>query len=147
MNTAKVTEGNDVWFVARVLRPDNVILSRDVIDTTGSPNPDALQIRIYDISRDSLGTGANGRQVHSANLASDALDNNLLTATPSASLTNDGYWDGLDDTGYNFIYQLAFDATKYEAGHRYMAEFAFETSDYGTIRWAQAFYVSSMLST
>lgn len=147
MSTTQVTEGNDIWFVARVLRPDNVVLARDAISGSGGSNTDAFQVRVYDITKDSLGTGTNGRQVHSADAADNALTSILLTATDSAALTSDGYWNGLDDTGYNFRYQLAFDSSKYEAGHRYMAEFAFETTSYGTIRWAQSFYVRSMLST
>jgi hypothetical protein len=147
MDIQEVTEGNDVWFVARLLRPDNVILSRDAIAGSGGSNTDAFQVRVYDVTKDSLGTGANGRQVHTEDVADNALTSILLTATTSASLTNDGYWNGVDDVGYNFIYQLAFDSSKYEAGHRYAAEFAFETTSYGTIRWAQAFYVRSLLST
>lgn len=143
-----VIEGNDIWFVARVTRPDNVVLSRAEITGGGAgTNADALQIRVYDISKDSLGTGTNGRQVHTENLADNALTSILLIATSSDALTNDGYWNGLDDTGYNFRYRLEFDSGKYEAGHRYMAEFAFETTGYGTIRWAQDFYVRSLLST
>jgi hypothetical protein len=153
MDITEVTEGNDIWLVARVLRPDNVILARDAIDTTGSPNPNALQVRVYDISKDSLGTGADGRQVWSEDIASDALTSNLLTATDSSALTNDGYWNGLDDEGYNFIYRAKASGTTpgtthfaYEAGHRYQIEFAFETTSYGVIRWAQQFYVRSMLA-
>lgn len=147
MSTTQVTEGNDIWFVARVLKPDNVVLGRDSIDGSGGSNTDAFQVRVYDISKDSLGTGANGRQVHSEDRADNALSTILLIATSGGVLQNDGYWNGLDDTGYNFRYQLAYDSTKYEAGHRYMVEFAFETTQYGTIRWAQDFYVRSMLST
>lgn len=147
MSTTQVTEGNDIWFVARVLRPDNVALARDAISGSGGSNTDAFQVRVYDITKDSLGTGTNGRQVHTENFADNALTSTLLIATESAALTNDGYWNGLDDTGYNFRYQLVFDSGKYEAGHRYMAEFIFETTSYGRIRWAQAFYVRSMLST
>lgn len=146
MSNTEVTEGNDIWFVARVLRPDNVVLARDAIDTTGSPNTNAFQVRVFDISKDSLGTGTNGREVHNEDIDSSSLTSILLIATATAALTNDGYWDGLDDTGYNFRYQLAYDSSKYEAGHRYMAEFAFETTSYGIIRWAQSFYVRSMLS-
>ena len=142
-----VTEGNDIWFVARVLRPDNVVLARDAISGSGGSNADAFQVRVYDISKDSLGTGVNGRQVHTENIADDALTSILLTATSSSALTNDGYWNGLDDEGYNFLYRLEFDSGKYEAGHRYMAEFAFETTSYGTIRWAQDIYMRSLLST
>jgi hypothetical protein len=143
-----VIEGNDIWFVARVTRPDNVVLSRAEIAGGGAgTNADALQVRVYDISKDSLATGVNGRQVHTENLADNALTSILLIATSSDALTNDGYWNGLDDTGYNFRYRLEFDSGKYEAGHRYMAEFAFETTGYGTIRWAQDFYVRSLLST
>ena len=99
------------------------------------------------ISKDSLATGVNGRQVHTENIADNALTSILLIATSSDALTNDGYWNGLDDTGYNFLYRLEFDSGKYEAGHRYMAEFAFETTGYGTIRWAQDLYIRSLLST
>ena len=147
MSTTQVTEGNDIWFVARVLKPDNVVLGRDSIDGSGGSNTDAFQVRVYDITKDSLATGVNGRQVHTENIADNALTNILLIATSGGVLTNDGYWNGLDDTGYNFRYRLEFDSGKYEAGHRYMAEFAFETTGYGTIRWAQDFYVRSLLST
>ena len=105
MSNTEVTEGNDIWFVARVLRPDNVVLARDAIDTTGSPNANAFQVRVFDISKDSLGTGTNGREVHSEDIDSSSLTSILLIATATAALTNDGYWDGLDDTGYNFRYQ------------------------------------------
>jgi hypothetical protein len=142
MQTTDVTEGNDIWFVGRVLRPDNVILSRDDIASSAT----ALQVRVYDLSRDSLSTGANGREVHSADFADGALTTLLLTATSSSPLTNDGYWDGVDDVGYNFKLQLAWDQAKYEAGHRYQIEFAFLTDSYGSIRWAQQFFVRSLLA-
>jgi hypothetical protein len=125
-----VIEGNDIWFVARVRRPDNVILSRDDISGSGGSNSDALQIRIYDISKDSLGTGTNGRQVFQSNQA----DN------------NDGFWNGLDSEGYNFIYRVRASGAAYTAGRRFQAEFAFETTAYGTIRWTEMFYVKSALS-
>jgi hypothetical protein len=141
-----VIEGNDIWFPARVTRPDNIVLSRFDITGSGGSNTDAFQVRVYDISRDSLGAGSNGRQVYSQDLADDALTSNLLIATSSDALTNDGYWNGLDDEGYNFIYRLRFDGAIYEAGHRYAIEFAFETNNYGAIRWSQDFYIRSMLS-
>jgi hypothetical protein len=46
MDIQEVTEGNDVWFVARLLRPDNVILSRDAIAGSGGSNTDAFQVRV-----------------------------------------------------------------------------------------------------
>lgn len=146
MKTKSVKEGNDVWFVARLLRPDNVILARDAISGSGGSNTDAFQVRVYDITKDSLGTGINGRQVHGENVADNALTSILLTATDSAALTNDGYWNGIDDEGYNFIYQLAWSNDKYEAGHRYQVEFTLETTSYGNIRWCEVIYFESLLA-
>ena len=141
-----VIEGNDIWFVARVRRPDNVILSRDDISGSGGSNSDALQIRIYDISKDSLGTGTNGRQVFQSNQADNNLSDVLLTATSGSALTTDGFWNGLDSEGYNFIYRVRASGAAYTAGRRFQAEFAFETTAYGTIRWTEMFYVKSALS-
>ena len=153
MDITEVTEGNDIWLVARVLRPDNAAVARDAIDTTGSPNPNAIQVRIYDVTKDSLGVGANGRQVWSEDITSSNLTGYLLIGTATDALTNDGYWNGIDSVGYNFIYRAkASGATPgtthfaYEAGHRYQAEFALETTSYGVIRWAQQFYVRSLLA-
>jgi hypothetical protein len=155
MNTQEVVEGNDVWLVARVLRPDNVVVSQ-----TDLASSDALTVRVYDITKTSLSTGLNGRQVLNKSYASGAAGDYVLLATSSSALLTDGYWNGIDDTGYNFRYRLEVtndnggtegeDWVSLEAGHRYHVEFSISTpngaSGFGDIRWSQQLYVRSLLS-
>lgn len=154
MNTHEVTEGNDVWLVARVLRPDNVPVSQADL-ASGS---DAVEVHVYDITTASLGTGANGRQVLNKTIAQGAAGSIVAIATGSTPLLNDGYWNGYDDSGYNFIYQLEVtdasggqegtDYVELQAGRRYQVEFTIRTgsNSYGDIKWGQQLYIRSLLS-
>lgn len=151
MKTSSVPEGNDIWFVSRLLRPDNVIVSQADINA----GADAFQVRVYDMTKPSLGTGQNGREVLFKSYNKSAITTILLTATDSSALTNDGYWNGIDDEGYNFIFPLrnsggtaGTDSFPFEAGHRYQVEFMLDATSagYGKIRWAEQFYVESLLS-
>ena len=154
MNTQEVVEGNDVWLVARVLRPDNVPVSQADL-ASGS---DAVEVHVYDITTSSLGTGANGRQVLNKTIAQGSAGSIVVIATGSDPLVTDGYWNGYDDTGYNFIYQIevsdssggleGVDHVALQAGRRYQVEFTIRTgaNAFGNIKWAQQLYIRSLLS-
>jgi hypothetical protein len=152
MSIQEVTEGNDVWLVARVVKADNIQLSQADLPS----GADVLTVRVYDATRESLATGANGREVLSNSFSQAQAASYILPADSLTNLTNDGYWNGTDDQGYNFLFQLkvtnldggseGVDWVELEAGHRYRVEFSVKTTSDGYIRWPFLLYVRSMLS-
>lgn len=144
MNVTEVTEGNDIYLTARVRLADSTLVdSADFASAAGGDT--VIEVRVFDMTKESLGTGSNGRQVLSDDITKTDIGTYLFD-----TLQTDGYWNGVDDTGYNFRYRAKASGSApvfaYEAGHRYQIEFALLTDSQGKIRWAQQFYVRSLLA-
>ena len=125
-----VIEGNDVYLMARVVTADNTVLTTT---DTGSTN---VTITAFDKSGAGLGR---------------TPDTNVFTlavadSTVIAALSTDGFWDGLDGTGYNFKYRLLYDTDEDNTGlymranHTYLVQCSVVANSsgatFGTIRWA-----------
>ena len=145
----EVLEGNDVFLVSRVVRADGVYLSKADLSTGYGV---VLTISVYDLGNRSI-TQGNVFQVSNTGAEIAAGVTGLFVATNATSLSTDGYWDGLDTTGYNFRYRLLFDSTgatgpNLEGGKRYRVECELvTTTGFGTVRWAHVVAVRSLLST
>ena len=147
MQYTEILEGTDAWLAARLLRPDQLNLCQADISTSGS---DAIKIRVYDISAETTDPdSAGGGLAYTQDVSSSAgADHNIiLLAATSSALVNDGYWNGTDDDGYNFLYRLEYANAALKGGHRYRAEFHIKTTSYGTVIWVAGLYVRSMLLT
>ena len=137
-----VTEGSDAWFVARLVLPEGTIVAQDAIPTDAS----ALVVSVYDSSKRLAGGVSAGQiktiTIDKATIVSDSI---VLPTTASDGLTNDGWWNGTDDEGYNFKYRMEYD-TDFLGGRRLVVEFALKTTNYGNICWAQPIYISPKLT-
>ena len=133
-------EGADIWFVARLKRPDNVIVSQDDLATSG-----AFTVTAYQEHADVVSTQSSvfTETKTKAEVVSDSI---ITTATSSSALTNDGYWNGLDDEGYNFLYRATNANFGLLGGRRYRVEFTVATTAYGDVRWSQGVYVEPRFS-
>lgn len=145
----EVLEGNDVFLVSRVVRADGVYLSRADVDLaeTGS----VVNVSVYDLEDRSVTQAAMWTSTTNGDdLAADTLT--VLVATAGDLLT-DGYWDGLDGTGYNFRLRLKYGGAVpigplLEGGHSYRVEVEVVTdTGFGSVRWAHVVAVRSLLST
>ncbi len=155
MQYTEILEGSDAWFVARLLRPDQLNLSQaDILAATA----DAIRIRVYDITAettdpDSAGGGlAYTQDVSSVDSGGGVFPDHAIILLPTTgnSLQTDGYWNGTDDDGYNFLYRLdnallVLNEGPLKGGHRYRVEFHIKTTSFGTISWVAGLYVRSML--
>ena len=150
INTGEVIEGNDWFLTYRLVRADGVVVSQtDVEDHTSGD--DALVVNVYE-----LGTGAavSDTAVYTATVVggAEAIDKNVM-----ASLKTDGFWNGVDSTGYNFFYRVP-SGTWMKGGNRYKIEFVLaltstlpgtdhgEDIPFGDIAWASIIYVKPMVS-
>ena len=141
MQYTEILEGSDAWFVARLVLPNQVSLFQgDVL----ADNTSAIRIRVYDISSETTDPDAAGGGLHYSQDVSSA-DPYADHAIILAALATDGYWNGTDDEGYNFIYRLQNSAALLEGGHRYKVEFHIKTTSFGTISWTTGLYTRSML--
>jgi len=155
VNTGEVIEGNDWFLTYRLVRADGVYVARDDIDADGAGGTDWLTVKAYQ-----LGTSAAVAEepAYSAtvNNAAANIDNHLMIATDSGTLLTDGFWGGVDDTGYNFFYRVPYGAWM-KGGNRYRIEFKADLTaaatdsahgavSYGSVSWASIIYVKSMTS-
>ena len=136
----EVIEGNDVWFASRVTLPNQQQLQQS--GTNGvAASGDLITV---DLIRESVVSGQRDAK-------------RLLTETSSANVPTYvfnalefDYWDGHDDIGYNFLYQLPYTGTNpdytLEGGNDYYVEFAILTTNFGTIRWSAKLHVRGLHS-
>jgi hypothetical protein len=134
--TGSVLEGNDVWIVQRVVLPDGEPLQ--TADIAGGSN---IHVHVFDLS---LGQNSSRGEIVFEALNLSTADGVILFDT----LQTDGYWNGLDEEGYNFRYQLQYGPTHDAAdgphmigGRRYLVEFDVNTTSYGRIRFASVIQV------
>jgi len=143
---AEVVEGNDVWFANRVTMPTGDVLTRTGTNGVQAEGGGAELIQVFIIMESVVGGNREVRKVLSvttdANVAAYVFD----------SLEFD-YWDGHDDIGYNFLYQLPATGTDSEGnayildgGNDYFVEFAIKTTNFGTIRWSAKLHVRGLHS-
>lgn len=127
---AQVIEGNDVFLMARVVTADNTILT-----TTDTGSAD-VEVRVFDKSGAGQGRTPNDAIFEKTDITDD---------TVIAALSTDGFWDGLDSTGYNFKYALQYDPAGttgpyLRANHQYLVQFqvvaASGGTDFGTVHWS-----------
>ena len=134
--TGSVLEGNDVWIVQRIVLPDGEPLKASDIATDTN-----IHVHVFDLS---LGQNSSRGEIVFEDLDLSASDGDILFNT----LQTDGYWNGLDEEGYNFRYQLQY-GSSHDApagphmigGRRYLVEFDVNTDDYGRIRFASVIQV------
>ena len=140
MQYTEILEGADAWFVARLLLPNQASLHQSHIEVDTA---DAIRIRVYDISSETTDPDSVGGGLHySQDVTSvDGGDHSIILA----ALATDGYWNGTDDEGYNFIYRLQHSLALLEGGRRYKVEFYIKTTNFGTISWTAGLYTRSML--
>lgn len=132
-----VSEGNDVVITNRVVMADGTYL------ILGDLAGDVFSVRVFDVS----GSGE-GRAPNTAIFTDTAV--NKETGGPAGGACifdtlQTTYWDGADGTGYNFLYQLRWDAAGstgpyLRAGHTYHVKFEADcdstgTPDFGVVRW------------
>ena len=155
VSTGEVMEGNDWFLTYRVLRADGVLVTRADIDADGGGGTNWLPLKAY-----ALGTSAAVADdaVYSATVTNTAANIalHLMLANTSGTLLTDGFWNGVDSTGYNFFYRVPY-ATWMKGGNRYKVELDVDltaaTTDsthgsvsYGNVRWASVIYVKPMVS-
>lgn len=128
-----VEEGNDVFLTNRIVMADNTQLVQS--DVNGN-----ITVNVYPIS----GAGEGRVQTTSIFTKADISKTAVIFDTYQTT-----YWDGKDATGYNFLYQLQYDATGaagpyLRGGHSYAVEFSCRAdlaTDFGTMRWKHILHV------
>ena len=154
VSTGEVMEGNDWFLTYRVLRADGVLVTRADVTADAGGGANLLTINAYD-----LGTSAAVADdaVYTATVTNTAANiaKHLMLANTSGTLLTDGFWNGVDSTGYNFFYRVPY-ATWMKGGNRYKLELNIgltaATTDsthgsvsYGSVRWASIIYVKPMV--
>ena len=146
VSTAEVLEGNDWFLTYRILRPDGAVLvPGDCSSSAGVSN--VLTVNAYRLQ--------GGASDEDKAIYTDTIPGNEMDKIIMASLQTDGWWGGVDSTGYNFFLKIPVGAT-FPGGQRYRMEFqliltaqtdsAHGTLGMGTVRWASVIYVKPMVS-
>ncbi len=131
-----IVEGTDVFLTNLIVMADgtNLVLG----DIAGS----TFEVCVFDVS----GAGE-GRTPNTAIYTNTAVD--FLTGGPNGNACvfdtlQTTYWDGAGGDGYNFVFQLRYDAAGttgpyLRAGHTYHVKFTLGadsgSADFGTLRW------------
>lgn len=123
----QIREGEDVFLTGRIVMADGTNLVQADVSSG-----ELIALYVYDKS----GAGE-GRKPNTTVFS----DTSIALSNIFDSLQTDGYWDGLDSTGYNFRYQLQWDSAGSDgpymrANHKYLAQFSVLTDSFGKIRWA-----------
>ena len=154
VSTGEVMEGNDWFLTYRVLRADGVLVTRADIDADGGGGTNWLTIKAYDLGTSAAVADAALLTATVTNTAAN-IAKHLMLANTSGTLLTDGFWNGVDSTGYNFFYKLSSQSWM-KGGNRYKIEFdanlTAATTDsthgsvsYGSVRWASIIYVKPMV--
>ena len=149
VNSGEVLEGNDWFLTYRLVRADGVYVTRTDV-TAGDDN--WLTVTAYDLSTKAA---VSDRAAYTAAF-SGSVANFLPLNDVSESPLTDGFWGGVDDTGYNFFYKVPYGSWM-EGGNRYRIEFnlvlnnattdsAHGSVSYGSVCWASIIYVKPMTS-
>ncbi len=145
--TGDALEGNDVWIVQRVVMADGTYL-----DTAGVDND--IIVKVYDLTLRQNPSG-----MEPIWKKTDLSPGDGTTGPLFNTLQTDGYWDGLDEDGYNWRYQLQYDSAgsagpNMIGGRRYLVEFEADVggsstpdTDYGTVRWAAILQIHNYLGS
>lgn len=136
----EVLEGNDVFLVSRVVRADGVYLSEADLDLGEAT--EVISVNVYDLDDRSVTQDA----FYTLSIAGSAVNAHTLfvLSDTASALVTDGYWDGLDSTGYNVRYRLQASLAALEGGKRYRVEFSVVTNtNFGTVIWSQIINVRS----
>lgn len=146
----EVLEGNDWFLTYRLVRADGDLVSRSDITSTGTDEIGTVKIYSLDSSGAASDEPANTVSIQAADVAQHIV----ISSATSAPLT-DGFWNGVDSTGYNFFYRVPY-GTWMKGGVRYRVEFSLVlevtsgsgpgTVSLGTMRWASLVTVKSMVS-
>ena len=154
VSTGEVMEGNDWFLTYRVLRADGVLVTRADVDADGGGGTNWLHIKVYDLGTSAAVADDAVSSVGVTNTAAN-IAKHLMLANTSGTLLTDGFWNGVDSTGYNFFYRVPY-ATWMKGGNRYKLELNIgltaATTDsthgsvsYGSVRWASIIYVKPMV--
>ncbi len=149
-STGEVPEGNDWFLTYRLVRADGVLVS-DASITAGSGSDAALWVNIYGLDTQ---VAVQDKSLYSAIITkTDVKVDNIVINTAAATLLTDGFWGGVDSTGYNFFYQVPYAA--WMTPGRYRIEFALDITeasgagpaavDLGKMRWATTITVKTMV--
>lgn len=146
VSTAEVLEGNDWFLTYRILRPDGAVLVPGDCSSSSSVT-NVLTVNIYRLQG---GASDEDKAVYT-----DTIEGDNMNIVIMSSLKTDGWWGGVDSTGYNFFLKIPVGAT-FPGGQRYRIEFqliltavgdsAHGLVPMGTIRWASIIYVKPMVS-
>jgi hypothetical protein len=121
-----IYENQDVWSVARLVRPNGVKIETSDVTAANSANP--IMVYIYDITEGSTEVIKYG---HTAGTGITADTSLAKASVLFDTLQTDGYWSG-DTTGYNFRHKVA-GSNFSEGGKRYRIEYAIQTSSWGKL--------------
>jgi hypothetical protein len=144
INTGEVLEGNDWFLTYRIVRGDGTVVAQS--DTSDSTGTLALTVKAYDLSSQAA---VAEQAVYTATVNGGAanIDKNVM------ALQTDGFWGGIDSTGYNFFYRVPYTSWMV-GGNRYKIEFDLTLTSiadathgevpFGSVRWASIVYVKPM---
>tara|TARA_R100001082_G_scaffold75000_1_gene43377 strand:+ start:2026 stop:2499 length:474 start_codon:yes stop_codon:yes gene_type:complete len=151
VSTGEVTEGNAWFFAFRVVRPDGTVVSDADITNDSSTQ---LTVTIY--SHDTQAAIAD-EPVMAATTKTGTVtrSDHIMIATANATMPTDGFWDGVDSTGYNFFYSQSYQSWM-EGGKRYRVQFSLKLGAtnagvdkgevaWGDLNWAAVVYVKPMV--
>ena len=147
-STGEVPEGNDWFLTYRLVRADGVLVSDASVTATSA---EALWVNVYGLDTQ---VAVQDKSLYTAAVTGTAAKaNNIVINTAATTLLTDGFWGGVDSTGYNFFYQVPY-ATWMTPG-RYRIEFALDITqasgagpasvDLGKMRWATTVTVKTMV--
>lgn len=154
ISTGEVVEGNDWFLTYRIVRPDGTVVS----DADIAEEDAQLTVKVF--LQDTQAAVADDPLVTTEVTGANTKTNHIMIATASDALITDGFWNGVDSTGYNFFYKQvanSTDAPWIKGGQRYRIEFTLTiaatnagsskgNATWGNVCWASIIYVKPMVS-